>query len=310
MSAAMPNLFIIGAPRSATSSLAAALGEHPDIGLATLKEPHYFSWCAASQPPWAVRTLDAYLSLFSQCAHKRFRIDASTWYLFCPAVAQHIRQASPDARVLVVLRHPVDRAYSAWCFNRANGWETELSFERALERERDPSRTDRSWDKQYMSAGHYGRQLQAWFEDFPRERVRVISFEHLVSHANATMAEVVEWLGLPAGDCTEGWFRKSNEAREVRFGSALPSGIRSVWRFVIPRQIRAKAHGYLRPVFDWMMFRRPARLDAQHRLRLVESIRDDIELLSQLTGVDFARDWLSPKQSALGDAASRKSHGG
>ena len=100
----MPNLFILGAPKSATSSLFLYLQQHPDIFM-WHKETHYFGRDLAFKNKERM-SLDGYLSLYDDAGSERYRGDGAIWYLFSKRAAEEIAAASPDARCIVLLHDP------------------------------------------------------------------------------------------------------------------------------------------------------------------------------------------------------------
>src|SRR3954469_19217742 len=112
-----PNLFIVGAAKAGTTSLWTALGELPEVFMSPLKEPHFFSGVTPRRE-WAshfptVTTEAEYHQLFKGAGDARYLGDASTSYLWAGSrAAEAIRRHNPEARIIAMLRDPVDRAYS------------------------------------------------------------------------------------------------------------------------------------------------------------------------------------------------------
>src|SRR5437763_505157 len=101
-----PNLFVVGAPKAGTTSLWLYLDRHPDIWMAPVKEPQFFSGLWYDQ--------DSYLRLFAPGARFKLRGEASPSYLAKAGVAEASKRVSPDARIVIMLRDPVERAYSKY----------------------------------------------------------------------------------------------------------------------------------------------------------------------------------------------------
>jgi len=152
-----PNFFLVGAPRAGTTSLWQYLRDHPEIhmpsGLAG-KEPSFF--CDLT-PPWATayRTYEQYLTLFNRAGRCKVIGDASTNYLIAPESAGRIHERYPDSRIVVILRNPVQRAYSVYRFLCFWGLEAATTFEKALALE-----DERSADEHVDAAAH-GRRGDA-----------------------------------------------------------------------------------------------------------------------------------------------------
>ena len=105
-----PNLFVVGAPRAGTTSLYHYLRQHPEIYMSPLKEPHFFSH-SNPQSDTVVKHQDAYLRLFDAARGEKLRGEASPAYLADPDAPARIKDASPEAKIVAVLREPVSRAF-------------------------------------------------------------------------------------------------------------------------------------------------------------------------------------------------------
>ena len=136
-----PNLFLVGAPKSGTTALATYLGEHPDVFMAPW-ELNYFgtdlNFLTVTGMPSRIR-LEDYLSTFSSHGGERYRGDHSVFYLYSCEAAREIQDFAPDARIVVVLRNPVDQMYSQHSELLYQGDENIRDFGAALEAEKDRS---------------------------------------------------------------------------------------------------------------------------------------------------------------------------
>ena len=210
----LPEFLIIGAQRSGTTSLYRYLLEHPQVMPAIpSKGVHYFD-------KHADRSLRWYRAHFPTEAARRQRErefgapivtgEGSPYYLFHPHGPARAAAAVPGARVIAMLRNPVERAYSHYRQEYARGFEDADSFERALEleparlageRERmlaDPAYDSRAMQHHaYVTRGEYVDQLMAWRERFPAERTLVICYERFFADPKAGYSEVLRFLGLP-----------------------------------------------------------------------------------------------------------------
>ncbi len=138
--------------------------------------------------------------------------EASPGYLFHPLAPQRVRETVPDARLVVLVRDPVDRALSHYHHEVALGRER-LSFEDALDAEaartrgeaermaREPGYFSRAWwDHTYVARGRYAEQLERWFAVFPREQLLVVATEELAAETAATYRHVLEFVGARSRD--------------------------------------------------------------------------------------------------------------
>jgi len=183
-------LFLVGAMKAGTSNLQDRLADHPSVEFSHLKEPNYFLF-EGGRPDFtgpgdekinrlAVRTLEAYRDLYRRAPVGAVRGDASTTYLFDPDVAERISARRPDARIVIVLRNPIDRAYSAFNHLRRDRREPHEDFERALAEEE--ARAERGWGPLRMqeSVRRYAEQVRRYLERFLQIRVGLNSGEVVV----------------------------------------------------------------------------------------------------------------------------------
>lgn len=195
----LPNFLIIGAQKAGTTALYSYLRRHPDVTGPSWKEVSFFDRHYRRGEAW-------YRGNFPLVRRQHIG-EASPSYLFHPLAPQRVAALLPDARLIAVLRDPVDRAFSHYQHEVALGREP-LSFEEALEREEERTRgeVDRMvsdpayfshawWDFTYLARGRYAEQLERWLASFPREQLLVVSSEELSERTGSTYARVLEFLG-------------------------------------------------------------------------------------------------------------------
>ena len=181
---------LIGAQKAGTTSLAAWLQAHPDVFVAPEKEVRYFNdpyrfWLG---PDW-------YRAQFAGWSGERIVCDA-TPLMSNPVAVGHMADALPGARLVAVLRHPVDRAYSQYQHLRAQGLERR-PFRRALEDERrDPDGARGRVPHDYLHRSRYDQQVRSVLERYPATALHVVLFEELVGDAAATYTAVCDFLGI------------------------------------------------------------------------------------------------------------------
>nr|ASV47145.1 sulfotransferase [uncultured bacterium] len=202
-----PNFFLVGASRAGTTSLWRYLVEHPDIfmparGMAE-KEPSHFCDLA---PAWAraYRDAERYRSLFAAANGQTAVGEASTPYLVAPEVPARLRAAYPNARIIIVLRDPAERAFSLYRYLCLLGVEWATSFEQALDLE-----AERIADEQfkhdnplwfylylYFNSGLYSAQVQRYLDVFPADQVHVVLSDELEQDARGAAGRVYRFLGV------------------------------------------------------------------------------------------------------------------
>lgn len=206
----LPDVVLIGTSKSGTSSLAAYLAQHADFHAPYYKEPHYFT-LRARWPFFLYRAFfPAALSRWYARAKGRPFLtgDFTPSHYLCPHLPARLRRELPEARLLVLLRDPVERAFSHYRSHVAMGLE-KRSFAEAcqgepacFDKERarmaaDPHYYSRPLhDAGYVTRGLYVDYLRPWFESFPREQILVLGFEDLVRDPEGVVSQVCDFLGI------------------------------------------------------------------------------------------------------------------
>jgi hypothetical protein len=198
----LPDFLILGAQKAGTTALYAYLRWHPQITGPSFKEVSFFDRHYARGERW----YRAHMPV------RRSGIvgEASPSYLFHPSAPERVARMLPEARLIALLRNPVDRAFSHYQHEVALGRE-ELSFEDALAREdermvgevermlRDPAYFSYAWwNYTYVARGRYAEQLERWFGSFASEQLLVLLTDELAADTGATYGSVLEFLGVDA----------------------------------------------------------------------------------------------------------------
>jgi hypothetical protein len=204
----LPDFLIIGAQRCGTTSLFNYLRTHPDVRPAIIKEVQFFSRYWTRGTGW----YRAHFPLGSPAADRwwpdRLTFEATPSYLFHPLAAERAAQVIPQAKLLVLLRDPVERAWSH--YRHMVHWGLEpLSFEDALQQEpqrlageverirADPGYQGLSYQRySYLARGAYAEQLQVWLRYFPAEQFLLVRSEALFHDPDRWYPKIVAFLGL------------------------------------------------------------------------------------------------------------------
>ncbi|MGE3257446.1 sulfotransferase family protein [Pseudonocardia sp.] len=207
---ALPDFLLLGAPKCGTSALHAALTRHPDLFLSEPKEPKFFltdgppptsGGGPGDVPTWGEhvwRRAD-YEALFDAAPPGTLRGESTTFYLYDRDAQRRIAKLLPDARLIAVLRDPVERAHSNWAHLRGAELEAEPDFLRALDAE--PVRIAAGWAHfwHYAALGRYGEQLDDLFALVPREQVLLLRYRDLRDRPVATVDAACRFLGVATG---------------------------------------------------------------------------------------------------------------
>jgi hypothetical protein len=298
----LPDFFLIGAPKAGTTALHAALATHPQLSMSRVKEPKFFLGDGA--PPVRpagpgdahsvqehVWRRDDYEALWDD-RPGALRGESTPFYLSNAAALDRIAAAVPDARLIAVLRHPVDRAYSNWAHLWADGLEPLSEFLAACAAE--DRRMAEGWAPfwRYLGLGRYGEQLEAVLDRFPREHVHVLRYRDLVDEPINALNGICGFLGVEAdavmdvpSENVSTYVPPSTTTKVLQ--AAVRSGA-SIGRY-LPPQVWRKASAPLLSALQRSGGHRP-ELSAGVRARLLEGFADDIAVLERMTGQSFD-DW-------------------
>ncbi|OYW64524.1 MAG: hypothetical protein B7Y26_07265 [Hydrogenophilales bacterium 16-64-46] len=297
-----PNFFIVGAPKCGTTALASYLRDHPAVFLTDPKEPHFFA--TDMDVHRYVRTEEAYLALFKHAKQHHHAIgEASVGYLFSAVALANIRRFNPDARIIAMVRNPVDMVQSLHRQLVYAGYEDEPDFEKAW-RLQDARKRGESIPMlcrapgflQYGDACSLGRQIEHLYAVFPREQVHVIVFDDLVRNAAKVYRDTLTFLGLPSDDRVI--FEVVNEAKTIRFSwlGNLTSRLKPVaMRFALGlrRLTGLNIFGFLKRVIQLNQVKaKKPPIPAHMVIELQAHFESDVALLATLLDRDL-RGWTS-----------------
>jgi len=290
-----PNFFIIGSTKSGTTSLFQYLAQHPEIGLCRVKEPHYFTdklgKFYANGPndtknSWLTTgSLEEYLRLFNGTEGYKAVGEASTSYLSTPGVAELIHRHFPEAKIVAILRHPVERAFSAYMHLRREGRET-LSFEQALAAE--PDRIRQKWELlwYYRKLGHYHEQLIPYMRLFDPTQRLVVPYETWKADPIRFIRRMALFLGVDPEYSFDLSYR--DNVAGVPRSSALykftqeKNLIKNIMKPLIPHRLRTYMKQSIR---DANL--KQVQLSDRTRKELSDYYRSDIDQVCRLAGSEF-----------------------
>ena len=284
-----PNLFLIGAMKSGSTTLHELLAEHPQICMSEPKEPCYFVDQALLKDMWPEmwrmefwRSEAAYLDLFKGKPDALYRGESSTDYSKLPKVAgvvDRLAAYNPEARIVYIMRDPVERTISHYWHMAEHRGETRAPMDAILH------------DPHYTEVSNYAMQLRPYLEHFGRERVMVLTFEELTRNPVPTVQSVFAWLGVDTGfvpaDTQSARNATPKEVTQRREGSGLLHQFRhsrlweSIGDYVPPA---------LRKVGVAMVEKKVARaqVDMSEVIEYLRNLhRPQVEELVSLVGRDF-----------------------
>ncbi len=290
----LPNFFIVGAPRCGTTAMFEYLRQHPDVFMPDVKEPQFLS--ADLEMPW-LTNLDKYLLLFRNAGNRRRVGEASVFYLYSKNAASEIKRFSPDARIIIMLRDPVEMLYSLHARYLASGVEDIEDFGQALEAEaarrggRLPAPSCYPIELLfYRNVAKFSEQIQRFFDVFGRTRVHVILYDDFRRDLVRVYAETLHFLEVSEQFRSEFPVVNPNRVAKSRLLQkivvSLPPRVRSLLKTMELYPVFGRL---VRGVQEWNSeyVRRPP-MDQAVRIRLRDEFAREIEQLGTLLGRDLS----------------------
>ena len=290
-----PNFFIVGAPRCGTTALYSYLRQHPDVFLPDYKEPHFFNTDMNSGG--AIRDDAEYLALFASARDQARIGEASVYYLSSQAAPERIKSFCPTAKIVVMLRNPVDAVdalhahqVAAWL---EDVWDLEQAL--ALEGERKRGLHIPAWMNDphklfYRQTVNFAAQLRIYSKVFGWENLHVIIYDDFKRDTAAAFRQTCTFLGVTPDIQLEFpvvWSNPSFRSRALaRFVRRPPGLLRRLGRMIIPGRTRAKVVNALN---TWNSVRAPRQpMPVDLRNRLTAEFAPQVKELSNLLGRDLS----------------------
>lgn len=296
-SARFPDFLILGAAKAGTTALFGALSRHPGVFCPAKKEPQFFVF--PGEPPQfagpgaernarkVVWEEGAYAALFADCPPGAMAGEATTDYLSSERAPASAFQYVPRARLIAILRHPVERGYSQYLHLRHTGLEPLASFEAAWHE--DAARTASGWRPatRYQTRGFYGRALARWLSMFPREQLLVLFYEDWRRHPDQVLARVWDHLGI--GAVSNPVVRQENvSSRQPRWGWLHQRMVEdNAMRRWAQRRLPLAVRDAVTQSIARVNLTPGPPLDPALRARLAALYHDDLTQVEALTGRDL-----------------------
>jgi hypothetical protein len=261
-----PNLFIVGAAKSGTTSLHYYLSQHPDIYMSYVKEPHYFSNVKSKIKEeyqqikkgkqyhnLIIKDEDTYLSIFEEGADKIYRGEASGSYLFDPDAAKKIFEFNPQAKIIIILREPVDRAYSHYKMMYGLGGENHREFLKAITE--DQKDNDRVFGRAhlYLELGQYYEQIQRYSAYFAASQILILKFEDFIKDPQNQLKKVFSFLDLDESKVTDFKLEAKNISKSPR-NHLMNKVIRVIKKNKVLNLIRNTSPDGVKNIFKSLIF--------------------------------------------------------
>jgi hypothetical protein len=311
---ALPDFFVAGAPKAGTTAVHVALARHPSLYMSAVKEPKFF--LTDGPPPTKggpgdVQTYrehvwrrDDYEALFDGAPAGALRGESTPFYLYDRDAQQRIQRLIPDARLIAILRDPVERAHSNWTHLWSAGLDPIGDFVLACAEEQ--RRIDAGWADfwHYTALGRYGEQLEHLYTMFPRENVLVFRYRALIENPAQVLDRICGFLGVKQGVLTEvprenvtahpqRSLRHRTVSRALRASAAVSRVLPGAGAVTGSLERILQQDGPPREPLTW-----------EQRQALIPKFEKDIKLLEDITGENFG-DWLQPRGDSGGLVGAR-----
>jgi hypothetical protein len=304
---AKPDLFIVGAPKSGTTSLYDYLSGHPQVYMSPLKEPLYFcpdvrSGGRRPRLEWPGDE-ERYLALFKDARNEKRLGEATTRYLVSREAPRLISAFHPGARIIVMLREPIDTMHALHHERVSHGHEDIDDFEEALAADGDrrhgrrlPPATN-LLGAVYRETVDYSNHLERWLGFFPRDQVRVIVFDDFAGNTPHEFRGVLQFLDVDPDYRPQSFAPRNASNRQRRWVRRIVESSVGHWAThdltsaVIGSNARARLSLRFRqgPLNRREAPRQPMRTELRERLE--RELQPDVVRLGEMLGRDLVSLW-------------------
>lgn len=302
-----PNLFIVGQPKSGTTALHQFLGQHPEIYMSSIKEPHFF--CAdfhlesdrayGKQRFYDFRSESAYLQLFSKAKNVKIAGESSTNYLYSQVAAEKIHNFNPDAKIIIVLREPAQFLYSLHSHYVKFTEENEPDFLTALaletKRQQEEALSPRVTSPSYLYYSQrvqYYQQVKRYCDRFKPEQIKVILFEEFKSENERIFREILEFLGVQPNFTPE--YAAINVNKEVKFKAINNLINNPVAKSISKNLLSQEFNDFVRDnIVEKLLWHQApkATMPEEIRLQLKQQYQPEVAKISDLLQLDLLSKW-------------------
>jgi hypothetical protein len=307
----MPNFLIIGAAKSGTTALYYYLKQHPQIYMSSLKEPNFFAFEGeqlnfrdagdreARINQKVITNIEAYRDQFRGISDQKAIGEASPWYLYSPKAPERILNYIPEAKLIAILRNPVERAYSSFLHLIRDGREPIKDFAQALIEEESRIQNNYPPLWHYKQAGYYYPQLKRYFDRFDPKQISIYLYENFQKDPIEVLQDIFQFLNVENSFVPEVSLKHNvsgipkNQTLNMLFKQ--PNLIKSIFKLLFPKELRQQLHQNILTKLKNQNLVKPKLSPELHR-ELMQLYRDDILQLQELIQQDLSG-WLDSSVS-------------
>ncbi|MBE9044358.1 sulfotransferase [Pleurocapsales cyanobacterium LEGE 10410] len=302
-----PNLFIVGQPKSGTTALHKFLGQHPEIFMSSVKEPHFF--CSdfhlesdrayGKQRFFDYRSESAYMQLFAKANGVKIAGESSTNYLYSQVAAEKISNFNPDAKIIIILREPAKFLYSLHSHYVKFTEENEPDFLTALaletEREQEKATSPRVTSPSYLYYSQrvqYREQVKRYCDRFNREQIKIVVFEEFKSENDRVYREILEFLGVDSNFTPE--YDAVNVNKEVKFKAINDLVNNPLIKNISKNLLSQEFNEFIRDnIVEKLLWHQApkTKMPEEIKIELMRQYQPEVVRISELTGIDLITKW-------------------
>jgi hypothetical protein len=297
-----PNLFLIGGMRCGSTALHLLLEQHDEINMSSRKEPYYFNaelkrqklynkYCKELEEDLnsyvkkgKYRTTDKYISLFDNSRNYKYRGESSH-YIYSPDTATIIKKKSPQSKIIISVRNPIDRMYSEYLYHSRIEGQSKLDFGSYVN---DNLKLFKLGMPTRLTKGLYNDSIFHWIKIFGEDNVKIIIYEEFEKDQQKVLSEIYNWLNLLPSKINNLTPQKTGKIRFVKLFYFINSStfIKSSLKIVLSKKNRIK----FRSFFYSILIRKKKKSDISISVKkqLLDIYRDDIFALGKLLKKDMS----------------------
>jgi hypothetical protein len=297
-----PNLFLIGGMRCGSTALHLLLEQHDEINMSSRKEPYYFNaelkrqklynkYCKELEEDLnsyvkkgKYRTTDKYISLFDNSRNYKYRGESSH-YIYSPDTATIIKKKSPQSKIIISVRNPIDRMYSEYLYHSRIEGQSKLDFGSYVN---DNLKLFKLGMPTRLTKGLYNDSIFHWIKIFGEDNVKIIIYEEFEKDQQKVLSEIYNWLNLLPSKINNLTPQKTGKIRFVKLFYFINSStfIKSSLKIVLSKKNRIK----FRSFFYSILIRKKKKSDISISVKkqLLDLYRDDIFALGKLLKKDMS----------------------
>jgi len=290
----LPTFITVGAEKCGTTALHEHLSQHPEIFMSEPKEPSYFvatdsnytSQNMGNLKHGYIDSLKDYQAIFTHVSNEKAVGESSPCYLYSKIAAETIKRQLPDAKIIIILRNPMRRAFSQYVFNQMRGWESrDINFEQALAREPERIANSSMWAFHYCARGMYYEQVKRYLDTFGESNVKILLYDDFASRPQQQLKQVHQFLSVSQFKLPDA--KEKHNVTKLTKNKSLDNmmnsdtAIKQFLKQLLPNSIKQQLKTKIMEINSIK-----PQVDENMIIELEEVFRDDIKKLNKIVNVN------------------------